>query len=924
MGDDAKSLELPPELLEALFRVLYGPTESRERQLAALRAAHPDFDRAISAQVASADAAAASACLETVDLGQSGRRGRQWSLGPGTTFGAYRIGEHLGTGGMGAVFAATRLSDGAPVALKVLHADALAQPAAIQRFEREARALAALRHPNLCELFEGGEVEGCPFLAMRLVDGPTLAERIAAAKRSKEGDVGNLEPLLPPAIERALLATADGCRIDPSLGALLWMLEQVASALHEAHERGVVHRDVKPSNVLLATDGRPQLVDFGLATLRAAATLTASGDLLGTPAYMAPEQIRRGSGDVDVRVDVYSLGVVMFECLTLRLPFTGASHGELLEAIRRAPPPPLRELRPDLPLGLLAVVETAMARTPDLRYRTAREFAQDLARARRGERVRSRRTPKWRLAWDWIGRNRVVTTVSLLVAVATAVIGGMAIAVRAAHREMDLLASPAVIAMAGTEEDELWPAIPEHEQRFVAWLDRFARPADDQSLAARLRRLEAVCQCSAEHALQRARVHEDASARSDIEAELAALARVTPATGAGALPAETVEEFLVHRTEWLRADLRALAPQAESTAGQPVASEFQEALLATARYLVDGAEIADRPGAVQRVRDGLRWLREVERVTIHEPATAWATVRATLASGAAPYRQPIDLEPQIGLVPLGADPDSGLQEFALPRSGSVPTRDDQGRLRCTSDSAIVLVLLPGGTVTMGTARVRIGSDALAFPAHRVTLRPFFLAKFEATQRQWRRLGGGSPSRMAEGGEFLGHRFRGDQPVENVALGEVRTVLRWHGLELPTEAQWEYAARARANGPQPASSSDRQRDNTADAVPHRPMPPFSTSDNWDGHLLPTPVGTFPANPFGLHDLGGNVSEWCDDRFGPYWFPVRPQDGRRITSWGEHGVIRGANFALNAELHHRLPLPKDMRLFVVGVRVAKRID
>jgi len=919
MGDHAESSELPPDLLDALFRVLYGPSDLREAQIEALRKAHPEHETAIAAQVASAAAAAASANLETVE-----RLGRRWSLGPGTTFGAYRMGEHLGSGGMGAVFAATRSSDGVPVALKVLHADTLRQSGASQRFEREARALAGLRHPNVCELLEAGEFEGCPFLAMRLVDGPTLAERIAAAKRSQLGGIATSEPLLPAAIERALLSTADGCRVEPSLGALLWLLEQVAEALHAAHECGVVHRDVKPSNVLLATDGRPQLVDFGLATLRSAATLTASGDLLGTPAYMAPEQIRRGNGDVDVRVDIYSLGVVMFECLTLRLPFLGASHGELLEAIRRAPPPPLAELRPDLPRDILAVVETAMARAPELRYRTAREFALDLARARRGERVQSRRTSRWRLAGDWIRRNRAVAIVALVVAVATAVTGAMATLVGAAHIEMELLASPSVIAMASAEEAELWPAKPEHEARFVAWLDRFANPADDHSLPVRLRRLEAACHCSAEQALQLARAQEDAGTRKDIEAELAALAGLTPSTGAGALPADAVEEFRLHRAEWLRADLQALAAPAEASSKHPAASGVHEALLATARYLVDGAEIADRPGAVQRVRDGLRWLRDVERLTVHEPAAAWAAVRSTLASGAEPYRKPMDLPPQMGLLPLGPDPDSGLQEFALLRSGSAPTRDGQGRLLSTPDSAIVLVLLPGGTVTMGTARVRIGSDALAFPAHRVSLEPFFLAKFETTQRQWRRLGGGSPSRMAEGGEFLGHRFRGDQPVENVDLREVRCVLRWHGLELPTEAQWEYAARAKTSGPSSAPIGDRQRDNTADAVPHRPMPPFLASDNWDGHLLPTPVGSFPANPFGLHDLGGNVSEWCADRFGPYWFPVRAQDGRRITSWGEHGVIRGANFALNAEVHHRLPVPKSMRLFVVGVRVAKRLE
>jgi serine/threonine protein kinase/formylglycine-generating enzyme required for sulfatase activity len=914
MADDT---DLPAALLDRVFRVLYGPEERRDGDLRALCADHPEHAASIRRHLEASETAKRTADQEQDESGPT-RWLRLWSLAPGTTFGSYRIVEVLGSGGMGTVFAATRSSDDATVALKILHPTVLRQPNARVRFVREAKVLARLRHPRICELLDFGEVEGCPFLVLRLVHGPTLSECIAAARRL--GDTENFgDRLLADEWRSSLLAEADGCAVPRNLGATLRLLELLAEALHAAHRHGVVHRDVKPGNVMLDADGRPVLVDFGLATHRSHDTLTAPGDLLGTPAYMPPERVRRSDEEPDEQGDVYSLGAVLFECLTLRTPFVAGSHGELLAAIANTTPPALRDLRPDVPVDLETVVATALARDLRTRYATAADLAADLGRVRRGEPVKARR-PSWlALVVDFATRNRMFTAITLMAAFATTLLSTLASMARAEQRDADLLSSSAIVAMAHAAEQELWPATPDKEERFVAWLQRYAAPGDSSALPERLLRLEAACGCSARAALAYDRAQRFAIERQRLQDELGSIQQLVPVDRPESMPPEELEQFKLRRAEWLRIEL---ARTPESSAVIPTGSTAHfAALLETARYVLDSAEIPDRPGAIARVSQTLARLRSPPTV---ESPDAWRAVRDAVANGQAPYRQAIELVPQRGLVPLGPDPTSDLQEFAVIGSGTVPVRDPAGRLSSTTDAAIVLVLLPGGITTIGTGHIDFGADAMAFPPHGVKLEPFFLAKYETTNRQWRTLGGGTPSRMAPGDQFFGEHIGDAHPVESVALPECREVMRWHGLVLPTEAQWEYAARAGLSEATAAAlARERNRDNTAMDW-NRPMPPFVSDDGWDGHLLTTAVGSWPANGFGLHDMGGNVSEWCDDLFGLYCFPPRAHDGRRLTTWGDRGVGRGANFMINTRLHHRIPVPPGLRLPILGVRAARRVE
>ena len=277
----------------------------------------------------------------------------------GQTLGHYHILGKIGAGGMGEVYRATDSKLGREVALKVLPPDMARDPERLARFQREARAVAALNHPHIVTIFSVEESDGIPFLTMELVEGQSLDRVIS------EGG-------LPVQ------------RIIEIAGAL-------AGALAAAHEKGIVHRDLKPANVMVADDGRIKILDFGLAKdIRAdqhtGATMTSAGQtevgvVMGTPAYMSPEQV--SGRPLDHRTDIFSLGVVLHQMATGKQPFHGNSSAELISAILRDDPPPVTELRPELPADLSRIIRRCLEKDPGHRVQTARDVAnefRDLAR----------------------------------------------------------------------------------------------------------------------------------------------------------------------------------------------------------------------------------------------------------------------------------------------------------------------------------------------------------------------------------------------------------------------------------------------------------------------------------------------------------------------------------------------------------------
>ena len=271
------------------------------------------------------------------------------ALPPGTRIGSYEVVTALGAGGMGEVYRARDTRLDRTVALKRLNADLAWLPEGRARFEREARAISRLNHPHICTLFDVVEAEGTDFLVMELVDGETLAARL----------------------QRGPLSVAETIRLSA----------QIADALAAAHRQNVVHRDLKPANVMLTSRGI-KLLDFGLAALRGEDSLhgdphvTTTGAILGTPAYMAPEQLQ--GRPVDARADLFALGAVMHEMLTGRRAFDGTSSAEVAVAILEHDPEPIAKARDDVPDALSWAIRECLAKNPDERWQNAGDLARQL------------------------------------------------------------------------------------------------------------------------------------------------------------------------------------------------------------------------------------------------------------------------------------------------------------------------------------------------------------------------------------------------------------------------------------------------------------------------------------------------------------------------------------------------------------------
>jgi class 3 adenylate cyclase len=276
------------------------------------------------------------------------------SLAEGDVLGGYRIVRLVGRGGMGVVYLADDVRLGRKVALKVLTSEAADQPRIRERFLRESQIAASLDHPNILPIYDAGEADGQPYIAMRYVPGLDLDGLI-----KRDGSLS---------LERTSA-----------------LIDQIASALDAAHAAGLIHRDVKPGNILVATGSQPgsdhaYLSDFGLTKhAEYSAQLTRSGQMMGSVGYVAPEQIE--NRPIDRRVDVYSLGCVVFECLTSAQPYPRDSEMATLYAHVQAPPPSLAAARPELAPSVDAVIAKALAKEPDERYATAGELAKALAAA---------------------------------------------------------------------------------------------------------------------------------------------------------------------------------------------------------------------------------------------------------------------------------------------------------------------------------------------------------------------------------------------------------------------------------------------------------------------------------------------------------------------------------------------------------------
>ena len=382
--------------------------------------------------------------------------------------GDYRIVREVGRGGMGVVYEAEQVSLSRKVALKVLPFAAMLDQKQLQRFQNEARAAASLRHPNIVQVHFVGCERAVHFYAMDYIEGQNLAELIhhlrgieglageapedagkaaadladslasgqfASPKGSSDPDARTAAYTQTPTpgaeadtvrTPQAAISTERSTKSPAYFRSIAEIGVQVAEALDHAHEHGVIHRDVKPSNVILDNSGKPWVTDFGLARIETDATLTVSGDLLGTVRYMSPEQALAKRIVVDHRTDVYSLGATLYELLALQPVFSGQDRNELLRQIAFDEPKAPRRLNKAVPEELEIIVTKAMSKNPAERYDTAQDLADDLKRFLEDRPIRARRPTFVQLAAKWSRRHKPIVwsaAVSLFLLLVVGLVG---------------------------------------------------------------------------------------------------------------------------------------------------------------------------------------------------------------------------------------------------------------------------------------------------------------------------------------------------------------------------------------------------------------------------------------------------------------------------------------------------------------------
>ncbi|HEY7315243.1 MAG TPA: tetratricopeptide repeat protein [Gemmataceae bacterium] len=337
--------------------------------------------------------------------------------GPGT-LGDFRPLREIGRGGMGIVYEAEQISLNRRVALKVLPLAATLDTRQLQRFKIEAQAAAQLHHPHIVPVYAVGCEGGVHYYAMQFIDGRTLSaaiEELQPQAGETPAPLHSATTVLEPA---PCPRGADYFRRVAEMGA------QAADALDHAHQAGIIHRDIKPSNLLLDARDKLWITDFGLAHCQSEASLTVTGDLVGTLRYMSPEQARGGRTPLDARADVYSLGATLYELLTLRPAVDGKDRAEILSKIAAEEPAAPRRHNKAIPRELEIIVQTALAKAPAERYATAQELAEDLRRFLEDRPIQARPPSRLQRLRKWVKRHRALTATAGLFTVFAVLLAG--------------------------------------------------------------------------------------------------------------------------------------------------------------------------------------------------------------------------------------------------------------------------------------------------------------------------------------------------------------------------------------------------------------------------------------------------------------------------------------------------------------------
>jgi len=915
-------MQEPAEGTYALFERTCGlPLEEQARVLAELECSDPERARALRALLA-ADAAEQSDLERELPgwlVADALASQRVEEELPGR-IGPYSVQRRLGRGGMGDVYLARQEAPvQRAVALKVIRLG-LSSHELLERFEQERQALALLDHAHIARILDAGVDErGRPYFAMELVEGEPLT---AHCERH--------------ALER---------------DARLALFVQLCQAVEHAHRNGVLHRDLKPSNVLVTAAGC-KVIDFGVAKLvgeeRGASLATASGQFLGTPAYMSPEQAG-ANADVDTRSDVYSLGVLLYELLVGERPcaceLDGAtSLSGMLRVVREHEPARPSTRRPGIPSDLDWIALKALEKDRERRYRSPAELAADVERHRRHEPIRARPASTGYRLRKLARRRRaaVIAAGATLIALLGVLAFTSASYIQAkraerhyhaANDELRRLSDLQLLEEARRTADELWPIGPARIPELRRWLALYAQPLAERRALHAARRAELQAAALPYTQADRARERAEHPRAEELDA-----ARGIAAHYARPEIQESSSgwEYYVERFSAVAAQLEIEVAERRTWRLASARDQWEhDALAELEAQLVRFFDPDPHKGVVASVE---RRIAEAERVAAAlreaQQDGSWAAARSALR--ASPRYGGLDLGPEEDLVPLGFDPHSGLFEFwhvptgERPRPSTDPAAPSRWQL--DDSMGLVLVLVPGGTYRLGAQRESPSQphhDPLARAdeaVHEVELWPFFLSKYELTLAQWQRATGRFPA-VGYGPHW---------PACDVDWSECTELLRRHGLVLPTEAQWEAAARGGTETPWwcgattatlagCANVADRK---TEDWYGRQPwLFSLELEDPWPKLA---PVGEVRPNPFGLFHVAGNVIEWCADPYVAREWSAREGDGLRAPPPGTAaracsarggGWQRPAESARSAE---RESFVSETKLPYLGVRPARPLD
>ena len=981
------------------------------------------------------------------------------SLAPGRKIGRFELRRFIAQGGMGQVWEAWDSDLRRTIALKLVLPERISDRS-LALFAREARAGGRLEHPNIVRTYGYGNDDGLAWIAQELVAGSWTLKDFLDELRASDS------------VPRDYYTR------------VAELVAQLADALDVAHAAGVIHRDIKPQNVLIAPDDRPKLTDFGLARVSDETLLSRSGEFAGTYAYASPEQIAGRRTKLDHRSDIFSLGVVLYELLTLRRPFEGDTTHQVAEQVVSVEPPHASRVRSQCPTELSLICGKAMEKLPAARYASMAELAADLRRHLAHEPIVARPPSVLGRAAKWSRRNPVLSSSGAIGCVALVVVSWL-LAENVRARDEARRTADDVLALSArqdlddlvAEAARLWPPHPEQVPALESWqararelldgrpaqpergdkgrpsladhvakleeLRRSAQPVDEAQLAAdreshprfaelggkrrelqwrsRMLGLEpwpAQADVDAELALEE--LPETASALDDLAwrdadfrqarhgRELHALAlarraRELPDEGKGVAP-DTLAWALLRSGRFDEAARAADEARSREWRRSPRGSalEFQLALAAwgpeqRAERLREHEAFAQSVARLEREVHARRtwrfespqtswWNRELSQLvsalgTLQDPyvgllgdTTApefgWGIERrlrfarelaerscsgeqakglwsaACAAIRAHPRYGGLELQPQMGLLPLGADPHSGLWEFAHLQSGAPAVRGDDGKLVLDEETGIVLVLVPGGSFAMGAQATdpaapnhdpQCANDES--PVHAVELSAYFLSKYELTQGQWLRVAGRNPagyagSRYQSTWNRTGHPWTPLLPVEQVSWHDCVELLARLDLGLPTEAQWEFAARGgtttvfwTGNDPSSLQGAANVADSFGKANGNASWVGWETAVD-DGYSTTAPIGSYRANPFGFHDVHGNVREWCADGSDPEFYARGPRvdpfsaPGTSIVRATRDGAFNDT--ATGTRAANRSASTGESRAVTIGVRPARRIE